>query len=88
MAALTSTQPLSPNVACEYGAACKQDDQGVWHIGNGVTQQDFDEALADLIASGAKPMTAGKNEAYARLQSEGFADPVRRDHTPVTKQDY
>ena len=87
MTILTSNHPLAPNVASEYDASCKQDEQGLWHIGNGVTQRDFDEALADLIARGAKPMTTGKNEAYARLQSEGFADPVRRDDTPGTKQD-
>ena len=73
MATITSTHPLSPNVACEYGAACKQDDQGVWHIGNGVTQRYFDEALADLIACNAKPMTSGVNKAYMQLQSEGHA---------------
>ena len=88
MAALTSAHPLAPNVACEYDAACKQDAQGVWHIGNGVTQQDFDEALSDLIACGAKPMATGKDVDYDRLQSEGCSDPVLRDNTPVTKQDY
>jgi hypothetical protein len=72
MSALTSTHPLSPNVAAEYGAACAQDEHGVWHIGNGVTQQDFDEALADLIAINATPMTKGRNEAYERIQSEGY----------------
>ena len=73
MSVLTSTHELSPNVAAEYDAACKQDDQGVWHIGNGVTQQDFDEALADLIACGAKPITSARNAAYINIQSEGHA---------------
>ncbi len=70
MTALTTTNPLAPNVAACYGASCKLVD-GVYVIGNGVTQEDFDEALADLVARGAKPIKCGGKAAYDRLQSEG-----------------
>jgi hypothetical protein len=72
MTALTTTNPLAPNVAAEYGASCVRDDQGVYHIGNGVTQQDFDEALADLVAAGAVPQIGQRSAAYDNIQSEGF----------------
>lgn len=71
MQALTTTNPLAPNVAAEYGASCNQDVHGVYHIGNGVTQQDFDDALADLVAGGAKPINMLQKAVYDRLQSEG-----------------
>lgn len=73
MRALTTTNPLAPNVAACYRAPCKLVD-GVYIIGDGVTQEDFDEALADLVACGAKPIKCGGNAAYDRLQSEGFGD--------------
>ena len=71
MTALTTTNPLAPNVAAEYGAIIKMID-GVYHIYNGVTQQDFDEALADLVASGAKPINRVAQNAVDKIQSEGF----------------
>jgi hypothetical protein len=72
MQALKTTNPLAPNVAAEYGASCNQDANGVYHIGNGVTQQDFDDALADLVACGAKPINMARKAAYDNLQSEGY----------------
>ena len=68
---MQTTNPLAPNVAAEFGCSCKQDANGVWHIGNGLDQADFDEALADLIACGAKLMIGKGNAAYDALQSEG-----------------
>ena len=66
---LHTTNPLAPNVAAEFGASCHQDVAGVYHIGNGVTQQDFDEALEDLV--GAKPLDITKQSNYDDVQSEG-----------------
>lgn len=72
MSKLTTINPLAPNVAAEYGASCHQDVHGVYHIGNGVTQQDFDDALADLVAGHAKPLDMAQKAPYDKLQSEGF----------------
>lgn len=73
MKALTTTNPLAPNVAAEYGASCNQDVNGVYHIGNGVTQEDFDEIINDWAASGVqpKPINMAFKAAYDNLQSEG-----------------
>ena len=71
MNALTTKNPLAPNVAAEFGAIIKMID-GVYHVYNGVTQQDFDEALDDLIASGAKPLNRAAQNAVYKIQSEGF----------------
>jgi uncharacterized iron-regulated membrane protein len=68
---LTTTNPLAPNVAAEYGASCHQDATGVYHIRNGVTQQDFDEALAYLVKANAKPLNMARKALYDNLQSEG-----------------
>ena len=68
---LQTTHELAPNVAAEYGASCHQDANGVYHIGNGVTQQDFDDALAELVAAGATPIDMVRKAAYDNLQSEG-----------------
>lgn len=73
MQALTTTNPLAPNVAAEYGASCHQDTNGVYHIGNGVTQQDFDDVINDWAQSGVnpKPINMARKAAYDNLQSEG-----------------
>lgn len=73
MAEITSTNPLSPNVAAEFGARCVQDASGVYHIYNGVTQQDFDEVISDWAARGVspKPINMARKAAYDNLQSEG-----------------
>lgn len=68
---LTTTNELAPNVAAEFGAIIKMID-GVYHIYNGVTQQDFDEALADLVASGARPLNRAAKNVIDNIQSEGF----------------
>ena len=69
--ALTTTNPLAPNVAAEFGAIIKMID-GVYHIYNGVTQRDFDEALADLVASGVKPLNRTAKNTINNIQSEGY----------------
>ena len=73
MQALTTTNPLAPNVAAEYRASCHQGVDGVYHIGNGVTQQDFDDVINDWAARGVepKPINMARKAAYDRLQSEG-----------------
>lgn len=73
MQTLTTTNPLAPNVAAEYGASCKQDENGVYHIGNGVTQEEFDEVINEWAASGfqPKPINMARKAAYDNLQSEG-----------------
>ena len=73
MQALTTTNPLAPNVAAEYGASCHQDANGVYHIGNGVTQQDFDDVITDRDASDVHPtpINMARRAAYDALQSEG-----------------
>lgn len=65
---LKTTNPQAPNVAAEYGASCHQDAHGVYHIGNGVSQQDFDDALADLAGT---PLNMKQRAVYDKLQSEG-----------------
>ena len=74
MIALTTTNPLAPNVAAEYGASCHQDENGVYHIGNGVSQEDFDDVINDWDARGVqpKPINMARKAAYDNLQSEGF----------------
>lgn len=67
---LTTTNPLAPNVAAEFGAIIKMID-GAYHICNGVTQQDFDEVLAELVASGAKPLNRAAQNTIDNIQSEG-----------------
>ena len=73
MQALTTNNPLAPNVAAEYGASCNQDMHGVYHIGNGVSQQDFDDVIDDWAARGVqpKPINMARKAAYDHLQSEG-----------------
>ena len=71
MNALTTTNPAAPAVAREFGAICKLID-GVYHIYNGVTQDDFDSVLAEYAANGTIPPTAKQLAAYDRLQSEGY----------------
>lgn len=73
MQKLTTTNPLAPNVAAEFGASCHQTVDGVYHIGNGVSQRDFDEVLADWAAAGVtpKPINMARKAAYDNIQSEG-----------------
>ena len=73
MQALTTTNPLAPNVASEYGASCHQDVTGVYHIGNGVSQEDFDDVVNDWATRGVqpKPINMARRAAYDNLQSEG-----------------
>lgn len=68
---LTSKHPLAPNVAYELGASCNQDAEGFFHVGNGVTQKDFDSILKSLLAAGARPLNILRQKKYDNVQSEG-----------------
>ena len=68
---LKTTNQLAPNVAAEYGASCHQDADGIYHIGNGVSQQDFDDALIDFAGATPKTLSLKQRALYDKLQSEG-----------------
>lgn len=64
---MQSRHPRAPEVAREFGAMCKLID-GMYHIYNGVTQEEFDDALAELEAAGPAKINYA---AYDHIQSEG-----------------
>lgn len=68
----TSNHELAPMAARQFDASYKTVD-GVTHVGNGVTQQELDDMIAELVAEGNKPSKID----YAALKnamSEGHGD--------------
>jgi hypothetical protein len=67
-----STHELAPMAARQFGADYRTTN-GVTCVGNGVTQQELDEMIAELVAEGNKP-SAIDFKALALLQTEGHGN--------------